>query len=182
MKRFFSIRRICIMALFVTLQIVLSRYLSVQLSSSTRISLANVPIILSGLWLGPVSGAVVALISDVLGMLLQSSSGVYFPPMTLTPMLLALLAGFGKRYIPVKSSFWKVLLAIALAEILSSLYGSLALTWYYRLFVKQISFSDMLLLRLPWKLLVGTVESAVCCLLHRLLYERNISKHIAYEL
>ena len=64
------------MALFVALQIVLARYLSYQISHSTRISLANVPNLLAGIWLGPISGAFTAMTSDILGLLLQPSSGV----------------------------------------------------------------------------------------------------------
>lgn len=182
LKKFFSIQRMCVMALFVALQIVLSRYLSYQLSHSTRISLANVPNILAGLWLGPISGGVVALVSDVLGMLLQPSSGVYFPPLTLAPILLVVGAGYFVRWLPGKRKGWAVAAAVLLGEILSALYGSLALTWYYQLFVKQITFWEMLVLRMPWKLVLAVLDTVVCSLLHKCMYERVIRRNIAYEL
>lgn len=181
-KKFFSIQRICMMALFVALQIVLARYLCYQLSHSTRISLANVPNILAGIWLGPISGGVVALASDVLGMLLQPSSGVYFPPLTLAPILLAVGSGWLIRCLPGDRKGWAVPVAILLGEILSALWGALSLTWYYQIFVKQITFGEMLILRMPWKLVLGVLDTLVCCLLHKCLYERVIRKNIAYEL
>lgn len=181
-KKFFSIQRMCIMALFVALQIVLSRYLCYQLSSSTRLSFANVPNILAGLWLGPVSGGVVALVSDVLGMLLQPSSGVYFPPLTLAPILLSVGAGCLIRWLPGDRKGWAVPTAILLGEILSALYGSLALTWYYQIFVKQITFWEMLVLRMPWKLVMAVLDTLISCLLHKCLYHRVIRRNIAYEL
>lgn len=181
-KKFFSVQRMCMMALFVALQIVLSRYLCYQLSHSTRISLANVPNILAGIWLGPVSGGVVALVSDVLGMLLQPSSGVYFPPLAIAPILLAMGAGYLVRWLPGDRKGWAVPVAILVGELLSALWGTLSLTWYYQLFVKQITFGEMLILRMPWKLVLGVLDTLVACLLHKCLYERVIRKNIAYEL
>ena len=170
------------MALFVALQIVLARYLSYRISHSTRISLANVPNLLAGIWLGPISGAFTAMTSDILGMLLQPSSGVYFPPMTLTPMLLALSAGYLYRWFGRDKFIWALPAALPLGEVASALYGTLALTWYYQFFVKQTTFAALLALRMPWKMVLSILDTLVCCLLHKLLYERILKRTIDYEL
>lgn len=184
MKRFFSIRRMSLMAMFVALQIVFARYMAIQASSSLRISLENVPTILAAAWMGPVSGAVVGAVADVLGMLLQSSSGVYFPPLTVTPVLLALIVGYGFR-LDTPSRRWQALAAsIAAGEVLANLlYMTLALTWYYRYVLQTpVPFSALFASRLPVKAAVLAVDMVVCCLLHRMVYKKVVQKVIDYEL
>ena len=84
------------MALFTAMQVILSRFLGIQVNEGLRISFECIPILLAGLWLGPVSGMLVGCVSDVLGTVL-SGYGAYFPLLTLGPMLLGLLAGLGGR-------------------------------------------------------------------------------------
>ena len=58
-KTFFSPKRLAIMAMFIALQIILARFVGLQLSEGLRISFEAIPVLLSSLWLGPVAGAIV---------------------------------------------------------------------------------------------------------------------------
>ena len=184
MKKFFSVQRISLMAMFVALQIVLARYIAIQVSSTIRISLENVPTILAAAWLGPVSGAVVGAVADILGMLLQSSSGVYFPPLTLTPILLALIVGSVFRLLSPKKQWPALAVSIAGGELIANLlYMTLALTWYNSYILHtSIPFSVLFAGRLPIKSIVLAVDMAICCLLHRMVYKKVVQKVILYEL
>ena len=62
-KRFFSPRRICAMAMLIALQIVLARFLGWQVSEGLRISFESIPVLIAGMWLGPVAGLIVGVIS-----------------------------------------------------------------------------------------------------------------------
>ena len=86
----FSARNLTMMAALIAMQIVLARYLSIQVHEGLRISFETIPLALAGLWLGPVSGVLVALVSDVLGTVIYGY-GVWFPPIALGPMAFALI-------------------------------------------------------------------------------------------
>ncbi|MBQ8306692.1 MAG: folate family ECF transporter S component [Blautia sp.] len=65
-RSFFSVTTLVYMALFTALHIVLTRVLVIDLGSY-RISVGTVATIMAGLWLGPVAGGTVGLVSDILG-------------------------------------------------------------------------------------------------------------------
>lgn len=92
----FSTHNLALMAVLAAMQIVLARFLAIQVSDLLRISFEAVPLALAGLWLGPVAGAVVALVSDFLGMCLFGQ-GTYFPLIVLGPMAYAVICGAGGR-------------------------------------------------------------------------------------
>lgn len=65
------------MALFVAMEVILTRFLSIQ-TPTIRIGFGFVPIALSAILLGPWRGGLTAVLADLLGMLLFSK-GMYFP-------------------------------------------------------------------------------------------------------
>lgn len=80
-------------AIFIALQIVFVRILSVG-SGSVRISLGFIPVAVAGMLLGPVGGGFTGAIADFLGMLLFSKGTVYFFPLTISEFLYGLGFGF----------------------------------------------------------------------------------------
>jgi ECF transporter S component (folate family) len=135
-KTFFAPRRLTTMAIFIALQIVLARFAGIQVSEGLRVSFEAIPIILAGIWLGPMAGLVVGLLSDLVGTLI-SGYGVYFPPLAITPILNGVLPGLCYRYVFKENmNFIKCIAMVVVTEIISSLLlGTYALTWYYHLFV-----------------------------------------------
>ena len=101
-------RSLVMMALLVAIQIILARYLSIQ-SEMFRISFETIPLALAGIWLGPVSGAIVALVADILGTVL-SGIGLYFPPLSLGPVVFAVLCGLGAKYLRKYQDIWTYVL------------------------------------------------------------------------
>ena len=65
-KTTFDTRTLVFVALMVAAQIVLERIISIDLGFA-RVTVGKVPVVLTGLWFGPVAGAVCGLVADVVG-------------------------------------------------------------------------------------------------------------------
>ena len=131
----FSTRNLILMAALIAMQIILARFLSIQASDNLRISFESVPIVLAGMWLGPLSGAIVALIADILGTVL-SGYGIWFPPIALGPILVGVISGLSTKYVfrsdlSSTRDSWKVILTVVVAGIVNSfLVGTVTTTMY----------------------------------------------------
>lgn len=84
--------RLVLMALFTAVQIVLSRFLSINLWN-LKIGFSFLPIVLAGILLGPVSAGLVGLVSDIIGATLFPI-GTFFPGFSLTSFITAFGFGF----------------------------------------------------------------------------------------
>jgi ECF transporter S component (folate family) len=82
------------MAMLIALQVVLSKFLMLQLSGSIRLSIDSVPILLAGIWFGPVAGGIVGALSDLVGTVLFPTAGAYYPLLTVAFLLVARYRGF----------------------------------------------------------------------------------------
>lgn len=98
-------KNIVLMAMFAAISIVLTRYASfVFLDGTIRIGFGNLPIILSGLLLGPVAGGIVGAVSDLFGMMLMPS-GAYHPGLTISAALCGIIPGIIVYWTGKKDSF-----------------------------------------------------------------------------
>lgn len=86
-----STKTIATMGLLVALQIVASRMLGVSLSPTLRLSISDSFILLSGIWLGPLCGALTGGLADLVGCILKGEA--YLPILSLSPILVGFLAG-----------------------------------------------------------------------------------------
>ncbi len=139
LKTIFSTRSLTMMAALIAIQIVLARIGAIQVAPDLRLSFETIPLALAGMWLGPISGMLVAFLADIIGTVL-SGYGVWFPPLVLGPMFFAWFCGFCTRYV-CKSSLagtkdtWKVLAMTLIAGIINTYgIGLLTSTWYSMLF------------------------------------------------
>ena len=120
----FSTRNLILMAALIAMQIILARFLSIQASEILRISFESIPVILAGMWLGPLSGAVVALVADILGTVI-SGYGIWFPPIALGPIMVGVISGLSTKYVfrsdlSSTRESWKVILTVIVAGIINS--------------------------------------------------------------
>lgn len=113
------------LALLVATNIILARFLSFYIpifgANAVRAGLGHVPIILSGILFGPVAGAMVGVVGDVLGTLLFSPFP-YFPGFTLSAALIGLIAGLLTKLLEKQQlmSFAQMLGLVYAAEIPAS--------------------------------------------------------------
>ena len=114
---FTDVRAIVAMALFIALSIVFGKFLAFNLTSSIRISFENLPIIIAGVAFGPVAGAVVASVADLIGCILVGYT--INPMITMGAVTIGLLAGlFGKINC---NRFLKSILVVVPAHIVGSI-------------------------------------------------------------
>ena len=109
----------------IALSIVLTRIFSTDLVVAgvpgARLAVGLVPIILASIVLGPYFGMTVGAIADVLGFILFPK-GVYFPPITLTSMLVGTIPYFVIKFMKIKNIWPKILTAVAVTQILCSMF------------------------------------------------------------
>lgn len=113
-------KRLSLMAMLIALQIVLSKFLMLQLTGSIRLSIDSVPILLSGIWFGPLAGGLVGLLSDLLGTLLFPTTGMYYPPLTIAFVLIGVTAGFLAQIVRNKRALVRAALIVIPAELVGS--------------------------------------------------------------
>lgn len=115
-------RRIVFIGLLVSISIILTRMLSFMVLGIARVSFGDIPIMLSGILFGPVTGAVTGALSDLTGVLLFPSPGgaSFLPGMTLSKALVGLIPALAIRYLK-GSEFTKVMFGVAAAEIICSM-------------------------------------------------------------
>lgn len=101
--------------MFVALDIVFTRFLSIQASQNLRFSFQTVALALSGWVLGPVWACVAAVAGDLLGMLINSGGVAIIPLLTLSAAAKGLIFGLVlyKRNI----TLWRTALAYACVAI-----------------------------------------------------------------
>ncbi len=85
-------KTLVILSFFAALSIVLSRFCVIWITNSIRINFGNIPIILAGTFFGPIAGALVGMVSDIIGSSLLSGLG-WYPPLTVSPMLMGIIPG-----------------------------------------------------------------------------------------
>jgi len=87
-------KTLVVASLFVGINIILSRVGAIMLfGGSVRLSFGNIPLILSGLLLGPAAGLMTGIVSDVLGFLINPFGAAFHPGFTLSAGLTGLIPG-----------------------------------------------------------------------------------------
>ncbi len=114
-------KRLSLMAMLIALQIVLSKFLMLQLTGSIRLSIDSVPIILAGIWFGPVAGGIVGMLGDLLGTVLFPTAGAYYPLLTVAFMLNGVVAGLLSRAVRKRPVAVRAIACVVPAELAGSL-------------------------------------------------------------
>ncbi len=148
--------RLVLMAMLAAVQIVLSRFLSINLWN-LKIGFSFVPIALAGMLLGPFAAGLTGAVADIVGATLFPS-GVFFPGFTLTAFLTAF--GYG-CFLYKKLDMTHILGAVLFSEII----GTLLLNTLWLSMLYGTPFIPLLLPRLGQAIGMGIVEVAVIRLL-----------------
>ncbi len=117
MKRY-NLRATVFMGVFIALEVVLTRFLSIQ-TPIVRIGFTFLPVAVSAMMFGPVYSGIAAALADILGMILFSSGGAYFPGFTVTAFLGGVIYGLLLYKKP--KSFWRISLAVVIISIFVNL-------------------------------------------------------------
>ena len=117
-------------ALLAALGVVLARLIVPMPNEFTRFSIEAVPTVLAGVLFGPVAGALVGFVADLVGCMFSGYG--YNPLFCVPPILYGLCGGFFRYFIAKKPSIPRLALAVAPAILFGSiLYQSWALGFVY---------------------------------------------------
>ena len=186
LKKTFSTQNLAMMAALIAMQIILARFLGIQVSETLRVSFESIPVILAGMWLGPIPGAIVAALADILGTII-SGYGVWFPPLALGPIMVGVLSGVSTKYIfrsPLAENrdLWKVLVTVITVGVLNSFFfGLVGSTLYSCMMVRHDTTIFWVLLgsnfvtRLTTKPLTIAVDTIMVVIINRAVYKPVVS-------
>ncbi len=117
-------------ALLAALSVVLSRLVIPMPSEFTRFSIGLVPVFLASVLFGPIPGALVGFVADLVGCLFSGYG--YNPIFCVSPILCGALPSLFRHYLAKGVTFPKLLLAYLPPMLLGSvLYMSAAMGWVY---------------------------------------------------
>ena len=155
-KSLFTTKKLVFMSLMIAMSIVLGKYLPIFNTEIIRISLENLPIFFTVVAIGPLGGALVAVVADLLGCLLV---GYTINPMVmLGGALVGLVSGILYHKIPLKYTLAKLMIAVFLGHFIGSVtLKTIGLASFY-LAQYDIGFGTLFFVRLTVYALTAVVE------------------------
>jgi len=144
------------LAMLLAVEIVLSRLVSIR-TPITTIGFGFVPLVIAGILFGPVPAAIVAVLADILGAILFPI-GAYYPPLTLTALLVGLTYGFflyKRSFDPKKASDW---IRLVLCVVVRQGVWALLLQSYWLSLLQGITYKQSIITRVPQVLILSAVE------------------------
>ena len=170
---FGSLQGLCFAAILSAMSLILGKFLQIPnpFQEFIRISFENLPIIIGGFALGPIGGALIGIVADLIGCVLYGYS--INPIITLGAAAIGLISGFISNYVIKKPLVLKVILSTALAHTVGSVliksYG--LAVWYLAKY--ELGFWEFVL----WRLLNYAIVGAAECVIIYLLFKNKAFSH-----
>lgn len=154
-------------ALLAALSVVLARLIIPMPNESTRFSLEQVPVFIAGMLFGPIPGALVGFVSDIVGCLF---SGYGFNPLfCVPPILYGLCAGLFRPMLARRMAIDTIAIAFLPAIVFGSIfYQSIALAFVYGGEAFHAFFMEKLVARSIQFAIVYVLDVAAVFALHKL--------------
>ena len=139
------------LALLTAMQIILARYLVINISDSLRFSLSFIPVVIAARRFGIVGGMSVYGVGDFLGALVFPTTGAYFPGFTVTAVVAGLIYGLllSKKSGPVR---------IVLSVLASQLVCTLLMNSYWLSTLMGSEFSAIFISRIPQAIIMSVFQ------------------------
>lgn len=164
---FKSLKGLCFAGILAAMSIVLGKFLQIPnpFQDFIRISFENLPIIISGITLGPIAGAIVGIVADLIGCVLYGYS--INPIITAGAMTIGLISGLISKYVIKKPDTLKIICSAALAHAVGSvLIKSYGLSvWYLAKY--ELGFWEFVAWRFLNYAIVATAECVILILMFK---------------
>ncbi len=172
---FGSLKVMACAAILAGMSIVLGKYLAFNLTPSIRISFENLPVIISGVFFGPIVGAAVGAVADILGCLMVGYT--INPIITAGAACVGLISGIFPLIFRKKNTAC-VILSVSISHLLGSVViKTVGLSLFYSLPLVETG-----LWRLLTYTVVGAAECAVVCLLcNNVAFVKQVDKMLPRE-
>lgn len=143
-----ALMKLCSIALLIALQVILSRYLSIQLWN-LKIGFSFIPVVIGARLFGAFGAMAVYGLGDVIGAMLFPS-GPFFPGYTLTAIIVGMIFGI---FLHRKITFLRALISVSLTQSLCSL----LLNSFWISYTYSTPYTSLLATRWPQSLSLGVV-------------------------
>lgn len=155
----FGSRMVVMSGLLIAMSIVFGKFLAFNIGTSLRISFENLPILMSGIFFGPVVGGVVGLGADLVGCIMAGYA--INPVITLGAFSIGLLSGLVSHCVFRKNhKLPAVACSVGIAHVVGSmLIKSVGMYLYYHTPLEVLS------LRVPIYIVTGIIETYIIFLL-----------------
>lgn len=167
-----TIKLITNMAMMTALSIVIGIFCKSVLNFGGglfRITFENLPIILTGIVLGPIAGGVVGLSSDLVSYMMSGQSYPLNITVTVGATVIGVLSGLVSKYLVRRKGKIQIILSASVAHLIGSMIiKSIGLYQFYGILV---------LWRIPLYSIIAPVEILILCLL---LKSRAFTKAVGY--
>ena len=184
----FSTHNLVMMAALAAMQIILSRFLGIQVSDTLRLSFESIPVVLAGLWLGPLAGGIVGFVADTIGTMLSGLT--WFPPLALNPIMEGVVAGLLARYfirgdIGESRGTWKVALTAVITGILNAFVVGLIGSTLFSIMIMEnttafpVLLGANLLQRLPTKPVTIAGNALAVAVVNRAVYKPVVRRIVS---
>lgn len=160
-KRILDTRTLVFLAFLAALQIVLSKFVSIDVGFC-RITISNAPIVLAGLWFGPVAGGLCGMLADMLGCLLKGYA--VNPLITLSTMTWGVIPALMCPLMKGSKVHKTIILCLSIA--LTTVCGTLVLTTAGLIWMNGYSLYGIL----PSRVIQWAVMTPVYCVVVSILY------------
>lgn len=167
-RLFGTIHTLAFSAILCAMSVVIGIFCKSYLNFGTglfRITFENLPILISGIFYGPIVGAILGVATDLISYLLSPQT---YPPnlvVTAGAMAVGLVSGLTSRFLVKRPGYMKIIVSGALAHIVGSM------------IIKPIGlfqfYGYAVLFRIPLYLLIAPLEILLICLLYK---NRNFRK------
>ena len=132
LRGFNSVKSLCLAALLCALCVVISYICkSFTVTMSVRITFENLPLILSGIVLGPFAGLLTGLCADVVSTAASYGFGGINPILTIGSASIGFIAGIVPRYVFKKRSTLQVFITVFSAHIIGNMLIKTAGLYFY---------------------------------------------------
>jgi len=159
-RKSFGAKRLAACAMLAAVSVVLARFIIPMPNATTRFSVEAAPVILAGLLMGPLPGALVGFVADVVGCLFSGYG--YNPVFSLPPVLIGLCAGLMRFMVCERVSFFRVLATFLPAVALGSVLWQ---SWWLSFFYGTKSFGAFLAARSIQFAVTSLINAAVVTVL-----------------
>ena len=147
-----NLRLLAVSAFLAAFSIICGKYLALSLGNVLRFSFENLPILLSGMMFGPVAGALVGTVADLVGCLMVGYT--VNPLVTLGAACIGVLSGLLFRVTGKLPLLWQTCITVILTHLVASvIIKTFGLAAYY-----DMPFYILVLWRLLNYVIVGVAE------------------------
>lgn len=158
-KANFNARAVSRIGMLIALEVVIARFCTIRISTTYKISLSFVPIVIAAMLYGVVAAGLVGAIGDIIGAVLFPA-GPFFPGFTLTAFLSGIVFGLflkkGKGIVP-------IVISVFIVQILLNL----CLNTYWISFLSGSSYLALLSTRVYQAVFMSAVQIAGTLLIQK---------------